>query len=137
MRISAIIGFALCSFAATAFSARADMLNFTAPLASDDAPQSSAAKGNARLSLDTVSKTVNWTIEYSGLSAPAKAVDCGALDATSGPSIQLSSNLASPITGSKTLTDAEIGSLRAGHWVCLIGSADDEAELGGQLQPAR
>ncbi len=115
--------------------ARADSLQFTGTLGNDvnlsDKP--SAGKGTASLTLDTATKTVSWTVEYSGLSGAAAIMQCGALEAPSGPSVEVTSNLATPIKGSKTLADGEVSSLRAGHWICLVGTNDDEAELGGEL----
>ena len=115
----------------------ADTINFTAQLASEGeaAPDQPAPKGSAALALDTATKTVRWTIEYSGLAQPPQAAGCGALDSPGGPAIWLNSNLASPITGSKTLSDDDIAALGGGRWVCVIGG--DEAEIGGELKPVR
>ena len=137
----------LCALAAAAVAAqtvlalpvpsRAETVNFTAQLASEGeaAANQPAPTGSAELSLDTATKTVRWTIEYAGLAQPPQAAGCGALDSPGGPAIWLNSNLASPITGSKTLSDDDIAALGGGRWVCVIGG--DEAEIGGELKPAR
>ena len=133
---AAIGGFAVI---ALPLAASADTERFTAQLTADadTAAKPGAPHGSASLSLDTATKTVSWTIEYAGLSGAVREVTCGALDSLAGPPLRLTSNLASPITGSKALSDPEIAGLAAGRWVCVIESANDEAEIGGVLQPAR
>jgi hypothetical protein len=118
---------------------RADTVRFTAQLAGDaDNPATPAAvRGSASVSLDTATKIVRWTIEYSGLARPPREVGCGALEPPGAPAIRLTSNLTSPITGSKTLTDSEIAALTAGGWACVINGEGEEAEIGGVLQPQR
>ncbi len=120
-------------------AASADTARFTAQLTADaeSAAKPGAPHGSASLSLDTATKTVSWTIEYAGLAGAVREVTCGALDSLAGPPLRLTSNLASPITGSKALSDPEIAGLAAGRWVCVIDGATDEAEIGGVLQPQR
>ena len=141
MRARVIFG-ALVVFGASAIAmsvtVRAETIRFNAQLTDDlDTPaKPGAGKGRAQLSLDTASKVASWTIEYSGLVQPPKRIACGA-DVPGGPSILLTSNLASPITGSKALTDAEITTLTTGRWVCVVGGEGDEAEIGGELRQVR
>lgn len=137
MRILAAVILAGLAIAALPFVARADTVNFTAPLASegDSAANAAAAKGAAAVSLDTASKTVHWRIEYSGLSQPPHGVGCGELSSPSGPVIWQTDNLASPVSGTKTVNDAQAAALAAGRWVCVVDS--EEADLGGALQPAQ
>ena len=116
--------------------ARADSLQFAGTLGNDVdlSDSASAGKGTASLSLlDTATKTVSWTVEYSGLSGAAAIMQCGALESPTARRSKSPSNLATPIKGSKTLTDGDVSSLKAGHWICLVGTNDDEAELGGEL----
>jgi hypothetical protein len=119
--------------------ATAETFRFTAQLTSDadTAAKAAAPRGNAAFLLDTATKIVSWTIEYSGLSGTAHGFACGALDSRAGPPIQRTGTLASPITGSKALTDQEIAGLGAGRWVCVIDGENDDAEIGGALKPAR
>jgi len=143
MRVLATAMLGGLAILALSLAARADTVSFNARLASDtdNSPQPmvrpGAARGSAALSLDTATKLVRWTIEYSGLARAPQGVSCGALEAPGGPAIRLTSNLASPITGSKALTEPEIAALTSGGWVCVIGGEGDEAEIGGMLQPAR
>jgi hypothetical protein len=137
-RLGAILIATALVFALAALPAAADTLQFHGQLGPDPSapPPPSKGSGNASLSLDTTSKTVTWTIEYSGLSGPPVEIGCGVLEAA-GPAILVQNNLASPVKGSKALTPADIASLQAGKWICLIGTQKDDSEIGGMLQPAR
>src|SRR5665213_1624546 len=87
----------------------ADTVKYAARLAGDDlnGGQAGAAKGSAALTLDTASKTLTWTIEYSGLTQPVNALRCGSLEAQTAPTIVVTNGLATPIKGSKAISDAE------------------------------
>jgi hypothetical protein len=117
-------------------AAQAEQINFKADLA--PAPGvSSSGKGAATASLDTNTKTLTWTVDYSGLSAPATAAHIhGPADpgANAGIVVPFSGNLASPIKGSATLTDAQIAQLEAGKWYVNIHTeANKPGEIRGQL----
>lgn len=120
-------------------SAGADVVTFTAALTgdTDSAASAGAPRGKAALSLDTATRVATWTVEYSGLPGTARGLSCGALDSLRGPPIQQTGNLASPISGSKALNEAEITGLSAGRWVCVIDGDNDDAEIGGALRPGR
>ncbi len=135
MRILAAVIFACLAIAASASNGRAETVIFTAPLAAEGDSAAAAAKGTATVSLDTAAKTVHWRIEYSGLSGPPHGVGCGELSSASGPVIWLTVNLASPVSGAKTLNDPQIAALAAGRWVCVVDS--EEADIGGALKRAR
>lgn len=134
MRLALAMTVAAAVFAAAAGPGRADSVKFLAQLNAEGAA-AGAAKGSAALSFDTASRTLQWRIEYSGLRQPPRALGCGALDAPTGPAIWVSRNLASPITGSQALTDAQIAALGAGRWVCVLNS--EEADIGGAVKAAR
>jgi hypothetical protein len=117
-------------------TAQAEQINFKADLA--PAPGvSSSGKGTATGSLDTNTKTLTWTVDYSGLSGPATAAHIhGPADpgANAGIVVPFSGNLASPIKGSATLTDAQIAQLEAGKWYVNIHTeANKPGEVRGQL----
>jgi len=117
-------------------AAQAEQINFKADLA--PAPGvSSSGKGAATASLDTNTKTLTWTVDYSGLSGPATAAHIhGPADpgANAGIVVPFSGNLASPIKGSATLTDAQIAQLGAGKWYVNIHTeANKPGEIRGQL----
>jgi hypothetical protein len=117
-------------------AAQAEQINFKADLA--PAPGvSSSGKGAATASLDTNTKTLTWTVDYSGLSGPATAAHIhGPADpgANAGIVVPFSGNVASPIKGSATLTDAQIAQLGAGKWYVNIHTeANKPGEIRGQL----
>jgi hypothetical protein len=137
-RIAAVGGIVAACVVVLAGSAAAETRRFTAALASEvaTAPKP-GGRGSAILSLDTEAKIVSWTVEYSGLATPPRALGCGALDTPSGPAILVTGNLASPITGSKTLSDGESAALGSGGWACVIDTDGEEDAIGGVLQSAR
>jgi CHRD domain len=117
-------------------AAQAEQINFKADLA--PAPGvSSSGKGAATASLDTNTKTLTWTVDYSGLSGPATAAHIhGPADpgANAGIVVPFTGNVASPIKGSATLTDAQIAQLEAGKWYVNIHTeANKPGEVRGQL----
>jgi hypothetical protein len=117
-------------------AAQAEQINFKANLA--PAPGvASSGKGTATASLDTSTKTLTWTVDYSGLSGPATAGHIhGPADpgANAGIVVPFTGNLASPIKGSASLTDAQIAQLEAGKWYVNIHTeANKPGEIRGQL----
>src|SRR5579862_6923711 len=62
--------------------ANAAVVTYKATLsgAAEAPPVQGAAKGTARVNVDTATKQVSWAVEYSGLSGPAAAahIHCGA-----------------------------------------------------------
>jgi hypothetical protein len=117
-------------------AAQADQLKFTAVLAPGPGITTSG-KGAATASLDTATKTLTWTVEYSGLSGPATAAHIhGPADpgTDAGVVVPFTGNLASPIKGSATLTDTQIAQLEAGKWYVNIHTAANKGgEIRGQL----
>jgi hypothetical protein len=137
--VATIIGlFLLCGVA------RAEQINFKADLsnASEVPPVTGAGKGSATASLDTATKTLTWTVTYSGLSDPVAAAGHihgpAAPGANAGVLVPFSGNLASPIKGSATLTDAQISDLEAGKlYINLHTAANKGGEVRGQLVRAQ
>src|SRR5260370_135574 len=117
-------------------NAHAEQITFKAALAPGPGIASSG-KGMATASLDTTTKTLTWTVDYSGLSGPATAAHIhGPADpgANAGIVVPFTGNLASPIKGSATLTDAQIAQLEAGKWYVNIHTeANKPGEIRGQL----
>ena len=117
-------------------AAQAEQINFKADLAPPTGV-SSSGKGAATASLDTNTKTLTWTVDYSGLSGPATAAHIhGPADpgANAGIVVPFSGNLASPIKGSATLTNTQIAQLEAGKWYVNIHTeANKPGEIRGQL----
>lgn len=120
--------------------ARADQINFKADLsgASEVPPVTTSGKGSATAALDTGTKTLTWTVDYSGLTGPATAAHIhgpAAAGTNAGVLVPLGTNLANPIKGSATLTDAQVSDLEAGRTYVNLHTADNKGgEIRGQLQ---
>ena len=118
-------------------------VNFKADLsgASEVPPVNTAGKGAATAALDTTTKTLSWTVTYSGLSGPATAGHIhgpAAPGANAGVLVPFSGSTASPIKGSATLTDAQISDLEAGRTYINLHTANNKGgEIRGQLMRAQ
>ena len=97
-------------------------------------PVQSSGSGSASVSYDPASKQVTYNVTYSGVTATAAHIHCGAAaGANAGVSVPFA-NPASPITGSATLTDAQAADLTAGKcYVNIHSAANKGGELRGQL----
>jgi Cu/Zn superoxide dismutase len=125
-------------------AASAQQKNFTAALAgaSEVPPATGSGKGTAQVTLDPASKSITYTIEYSGLSGPATAAHIhgpAATGANAGVVTPLgAAGPASPIKGTAKLTDAQIADLEAGkNYVNVHTEANKGGEIRGQLAPAK
>ncbi|HUI34912.1 MAG TPA: CHRD domain-containing protein [Stellaceae bacterium] len=118
-------------------AAWADTLKFTASLAPE---KTGAAKGTATLTVDTGSKKMDWSIEYSGLSAPPAmaAIMSPPKDPKGEPGtlpLTLPAKPTSPVSGSMQVTDDQIAGFKTGQWMVMIGNAK-APEIGGEIKPA-
>ena len=125
----------LCLIGAAAW---ADTVKLTATLGPDK--QGGPGKGTASLSLDTASKTLTGTIDYSGLSAPptmAAFLSPPAIkDGNPGMlPMPLPANTATPITVKMQLADPAIAGIKSGEWMLLLGTKQ-APEIGGDVKPA-
>jgi hypothetical protein len=119
--------------------AAADTVKFNIQL--DPAKSGEPGKGAASLSLDTVSKTLTGTIEYSGLSTPPAMAAFLSPPAKEGGNpgtlpISLPAKVASPIAVKMQLPDPAIAGLKSGDWILLIGTKQ-APEIGGEVKPAQ
>jgi len=106
---------------------------------SETPPNDSKGTGTVDATYDTDTKTLTWSITYQDLSGdvtaahfhgPAKAGD------KAGPVVPIPDPLASPISGSATLTDAQYDDLNKGLWYFNLHTAKfPDGELRGQMQP--
>ena len=123
--------------------AQAAEINFKADLsgASEVPPVNTAGKGTATAGLDTTTKTLTWTVTYSGLSGPATVGHIhgpAAAGTNAGVLVPFSGSPASPIKGSATLTDAQISDLEAGRTYINLHTANNKGgEIRGQLVRAQ
>ena len=129
-------GLALCVGLGSAW---ADTVKLTATLEPDK--QGGPGKGTANLSIDTASKTLTMTVEYSGLSAPPAMAAFLSPPPKQGANpgtlpIPLPAKVASPINVTMKLTDPAINGLKTGDWVILLGTKE-APEIGGEIKPAQ
>jgi hypothetical protein len=133
----------LLGVAAVCSTAQAAVVTYNATLngASEVPAVQAKGTGTASVNADAASKQVSWRVQYSGLSGPAAAahIHCGAAaGANAGVAVPLgtAANLASPITGTGQMTDAQFADLQAGKcYVNIHTAANKGGEIRGQLAP--
>ena len=99
-------------------------------------PNASTASGVAEGSFDTATKTLSWTITFSGLSGPVIGAHFhGPSEPGRNAGIVLPLKSSEPpITGSSVLTDAQAADLLAGKWYANIHTqANPGGEIRGQM----
>ena len=99
-------------------------------------PNDSTATGTAEATFDTATKTVSWTITYSGLSGPAIGAHFhGPSEPGKISGIALPFHSPdNPIKGSAVLTGAQAADLVAGRWYANIHTARNPGgEIRGQM----
>jgi hypothetical protein len=139
MRKMTLAAIGLLATALTWGYAQAANETYTATLAgaAEVPPVAGSGSGKASVTLDTASKQITYNVTYSGLSGPAAAahIHCGAAaGANSGVAVPFP-KADSPITGSATLTDAQMADLQAGKcYVNVHTAANKGGEIRGQLQ---
>lgn len=105
----------------------------TLSTAAEVPPVTGSGSGTASVTLDTATKMITYSVTYTGLSGPAAAahIHCGAAaGANSGVAVPFPS-AASPISGSATLTDAQVADLEAGKCYVNVHTA---ANKGGEIR---
>jgi CHRD domain-containing protein len=117
----------------------ADTLKFTASL-EPEKPGSSKAKGTATLTVDTGSKKMDWSIDYSDLSAPPAmaAIMSPPKDPKGQPGtvpLTLPAKPTSPVSGTMQVTDDQVAGFKTGEWMVMVGNAK-APEIGGEIKPA-
>ena len=123
-------------------AASAAMLNFHATMdgKAEVPPNASTGSGDALATLDTSSKQLSYTITFFGLSGPATAAHFhgpAAPGANAGVAVAIGgASPTSPVTGSVTLTDAQMADLQAGKWYVNVHTAANKGgEIRGQMMP--
>lgn len=117
----------------------AESVTFVATLdgASEVPPVDGQGMGSVEATLDTETKAFAWVIAYADLTGDATAAHFhGPAPAgeNAGPVVPIEGSLASPISGSTTLTDAQVADLENGLWYFNIHTAQyPDGELRGQL----
>ena len=124
-------------------SASAGSLAVSARLSGSDEvpPVTGSAVGRVEASLNAQSHMLTWTATYSGLTGAASAAHFhgpAAVGENAGVVVPISGSLASPITGTTTLTDAQTADVLAGKWYLnLHTAAHPNGEIRGQLSVQR
>ena len=96
-------------------------------------PNTSAGSGTVVTTLDKATRTLTWTVTYSGLTGPVNAGHFhgpAAAGANAGVVVPFTGT-ASPITGSAVLTEAQMADLVAGKWYANLHTA---AHPGGEIR---
>ncbi len=120
-------------------AASADTVKLAATLEPDK--QGGPGKGSANLSIDTASKTLTITVEYSGLSAPPTMAAFLSPPANQNGNpgtlpIPLPAKATSPVNVTMKLTDPAINGLKTGDWIILLGTKQ-APEIGGEVKPTQ
>ncbi|MDQ2861889.1 MAG: CHRD domain-containing protein [Pseudomonadota bacterium] len=127
----------------TAGATFAEVIHFTAKLdgASETPPRETKGTGTAQVTLDTTTRVLSWTVDYSGLTGAATMAHFhgpAAPGKAAAVTVPLSGDLANPIKGSAAITDGQIGDLRGGLWYINIHTAKyPPGEIRGQVLEAK
>jgi len=123
-------------------AAGAETMKFKADLTgpAETPPTDSKGTGTLSATYDTATKTLSWTVDYSGLTGPAIAAHFHGPAPAGKPApieVPLKPPLDSPMKGSATLTDAEAKDLMDGMMYFNIHTAANKpGEIRGQMEKA-
>jgi hypothetical protein len=110
----------------------------TIPLsgANEVPPNATTGTGTAKVDLD--GNVLKWTVTYSGTTGPVTAGHFhgpAAPGSNAGVVVPFPGPISSPITGTATLTAAQVADLKAGMWyINLHTAANPGGELRGQVK---
>ena len=126
----------------TAVAAHAETITFKASLSggAEVPPKTTDGKGTTTATLDTATKVLIYSEDYTGLTGPATAAHFhGPAEAgANAPVVVPFASAASPIQGTATLTDAQMADLMAGKWYANVHTAANPAgEIRGQMTRAQ
>ncbi len=96
-------------------------------------PKTTAGSGTATATLDTATKTLTYSVTYKDLTGPATMAHFhgpAAPGVNAGVVVPFKVS-PSPISGTATLTDAQIADLEAGKWYANVHTA---ANPGGEIR---
>jgi hypothetical protein len=118
-------------------SASAAVLQFNATLdgKSEVPPKPGNASGDLLARVDTATKTLSYTLTFMGLSGPATAAHFhgpAMAGANAGVVVPIGGkDPSNPVSGTATLTDAQLADLKAGKWYVNVHTA---ANPGGEIR---
>jgi len=120
-------------------AAYADEVKYTAKLdgASETPPNQSKGTGMVDARFDAASKTLSWTITFSGLTGPATMAHFhgpAPVGKPAGVMVPIKGSVASPIKGSAKLSDEQVKALTDGMMYFNVHTdAHKPGEIRGQL----
>ncbi|WP_175885612.1 CHRD domain-containing protein [Burkholderia sp. BCC0044] len=124
-------------------SAAAETVRLSANLqpSSEVPPTATKGSGTVVAAYDTATRMLQWTVTYEHLTGPATAAHFhGPAPVGQNAGVQVpipKDELASPIKGSKELTDAQVTDLMGGRWYFNIHTKEHPSgEIRGQMMPA-
>ena len=138
-RTASMAGLALAGLLASA-PAFADTVNYMATLAaaSETPPTGSPGKGDVKATYDTATKVLTYTATYEGLTGDATMAHFhgpAPVGKAAGVMVPVKGSVASPISGTATLTDDQAKALADGMMYFNIHTAQNKGgEIRGQLE---
>jgi hypothetical protein len=136
------IAIAAAALALSVTAARAETIKLKANLTgpAETPPTDSKATGTLSGTFDTATRTLTWTVDYSGLTGPAVAAHFHGPAPAGKPApieVPLKPPLDSPMKGSASLTDSEAKDLMEGMMYFNIHTAAHKGgEIRGQVEKA-
>ena len=112
--------------------------SMTVPLSSRNEvpPNASGGSGSAKVEID--GNVLKWSVSYEGMTGPVSAGHFhgpAAAGANAGVVVPFAGSMASPITGSATLTAAQLADVKAGlYYINLHTAANPGGEIRGQVK---
>jgi hypothetical protein len=127
------VGIATASLGMAAASAETIKLKADLKGSNEVPPNSSPASGTAEATLDTATKVLTWVVTFKDLTGPAVGAHFhGPSEPGKNAGIVLPfKTTQSPIEGTATLSETQMGDLLAGKWYANIHTA---ANPGGELR---
>jgi hypothetical protein len=130
----------LCLFLSANAVVHAETLTFSTILSGskEKVPNQLTGTGTAHVSLDTLTRTVTYRVEYTGLTGVPSIVHMHGLRPPSGGApeviIMRTDKLASPVVGSQVLTELQVEQLRHGDcYVNIHTKRFPDGEIRGWL----
>jgi hypothetical protein len=142
MRSSFLFSLAVAAsiLAATPATARMIVLSATLDGKQQVPPVDTRGRGSAEISYDTGTRQLDWTVTYNGLSGPAIAAHFhgpAGPGENAPPVVPFRPPLASPISGSATLTEEQAKELLGGKlYINIHTAAHKSGEIRGQVTKA-
>ncbi|AOI58501.1 CHRD domain-containing protein [Burkholderia diffusa] len=138
-----LLQMALLAGVLAAGSAAAETVRLSANLqpSSEVPPTATKGAGAVDATYDTATHMLQWTVTYDHLTGPATAAHFhgpAPVGQNAGVQVPIPKDaLASPIKGSKELTDSQVTDLMGGKWYFNVHTKEHPSgEIRGQMMPA-